>query len=801
MTAPAAVVCPACGHQFIPDAGATRATEAVEADNPNKPYGDVNYADPGYQKDGKARYPLDTEQHVRAAWSYINQSDNAAQYTSDQLKNIKGRIRAAAKRFGIAIADQATEAGTVTDSDRLAGRVIEAKGTGSDGGRIFRVRVIAYGDSKNARRYPEAVMRAAAPLYEGVKAYDHHRAEGELRSSTISGLVGYYRNAEATGDGIEADLHLLPSATRAAEALDTSLTSQGEGLSPLVGISHDVMAMYRPIVAGGQRLQEATAIVKVNSADIVADPAAGGQATRMVAGGTEITETDPASVRDESTKESDVTITTADVLAAFKDADDDALAAVGLRKVSESTTTTEPSAASAVDSAPVGGEPSTESTGTAKASFMGKFMIRQMVADAGLPESAVEAVTALLPEQVTEADLSTQIAALKTSLGLVERTGLTPTNTAAVTREAVDKKRDALDAFFAGDYVNGYRSFREAFADFTGRRPKSFDEDYNRVILRESLGEYDSGVTRSTESMDSTTWNLVLGDSITRRMVAEYVQPSLQTWRQVVSSTPPVNDFRIQRIQRVGGYGVLPAVNQGAPYQPRPSPPNEEVTYTFTKPGGTEDITLEMIANDDIRAIQRIPGKLGLAAAQTLYRFVWDILPTNAATSYDATALFAVGHANTDNPAVLGQSTLSVGRRKMRKQTAYGDSSDVLSFTPRVLVVPPDLEEIAFQLATSAVAIPSTPAGPTDTPNIHQGLQVIVVDYYSDTNDWYLVCDPAMCPTIEVGFYQGRQDPELFTQSDPSVGSVFNADKVTYKIRHIYSGTVLDHRGFYRGSN
>src|SRR5207244_8217997 len=126
---------------------------------------------------------------------------------------------------------------------------------------------------------------------------------------------------------------------------------------------------------------------------------------------------------------------------------------------------------------------------------------------------------------------------------------------------------------------------------------------------------FDSGAVRSTESMDSTTWNLVLGDSITRRMVAEYGQPSLQTWRQIVSSTPPVNDFRQQKIERIGGYGTLPAVNQGAPYQPLASPGNEEVTYTITKRGGTEDITLEMIANDDIRAIQRIPGKLGLAAA------------------------------------------------------------------------------------------------------------------------------------------------------------------------------------------
>ena len=73
----------------------------------SKPYGDVKYADPGYQKDGKARYPIDTEEHVRAAWGYINQADNASQYNPKQLKLVRARIMAAAKKLGIQISDQA----------------------------------------------------------------------------------------------------------------------------------------------------------------------------------------------------------------------------------------------------------------------------------------------------------------------------------------------------------------------------------------------------------------------------------------------------------------------------------------------------------------------------------------------------------------------------------------------------------------------------------------------------------------------------------------------------------------------
>jgi hypothetical protein len=57
----------------------------------------ITYADPGYQPDGKRRYPLDSERYIRAAWSYINQPKNAARYKPDQLKRVRDKIIAAWK--------------------------------------------------------------------------------------------------------------------------------------------------------------------------------------------------------------------------------------------------------------------------------------------------------------------------------------------------------------------------------------------------------------------------------------------------------------------------------------------------------------------------------------------------------------------------------------------------------------------------------------------------------------------------------------------------------------------------------
>lgn len=61
-------------------------------------YGDVKFADETNKK-----YPIDTEEHVRAAWSYINHRDNAAKYDRDEVKTIKNRIKKAAKEHGVDI--------------------------------------------------------------------------------------------------------------------------------------------------------------------------------------------------------------------------------------------------------------------------------------------------------------------------------------------------------------------------------------------------------------------------------------------------------------------------------------------------------------------------------------------------------------------------------------------------------------------------------------------------------------------------------------------------------------------------
>ena len=63
-------------------------------------YGDVEFADETNKK-----YPIDSAEHMRAAWSYINHKDNADKYDADEVKTIKARIKRAAKKHDVEISD------------------------------------------------------------------------------------------------------------------------------------------------------------------------------------------------------------------------------------------------------------------------------------------------------------------------------------------------------------------------------------------------------------------------------------------------------------------------------------------------------------------------------------------------------------------------------------------------------------------------------------------------------------------------------------------------------------------------
>ena len=74
--------------------------EDVNPEEGKRKYGDVEFADPVNKK-----HPVDSPERVRAAWSYINQKDNAAKYDKDEVEKMKNRIKRAAKQKGVDISE------------------------------------------------------------------------------------------------------------------------------------------------------------------------------------------------------------------------------------------------------------------------------------------------------------------------------------------------------------------------------------------------------------------------------------------------------------------------------------------------------------------------------------------------------------------------------------------------------------------------------------------------------------------------------------------------------------------------
>ena len=73
----------------------------------------MDYADPGYQADGKKRFAIEDAIAIRAAWHVINKQTTRAAYTEEQTRRIITRIIGAWKA-------KIAPAGPPTDADDLA---------------------------------------------------------------------------------------------------------------------------------------------------------------------------------------------------------------------------------------------------------------------------------------------------------------------------------------------------------------------------------------------------------------------------------------------------------------------------------------------------------------------------------------------------------------------------------------------------------------------------------------------------------------------------------------------------------
>jgi hypothetical protein len=259
----------------------------------------------------------------------------------------------------------------------------------------------------------------------------------------------------------------------------------------------------------------------------------------------------------------------------------------------------------------------------------------------------------------------------------------------------------------------------------------------------------------------------------------------------------------------LGGVGELPTVAEGASYTELTWDDKYE-TSSFVKKGGYLGVTLEAIDKDDTGRMRTVPRALAQAAWLTLSKAVSYIFTQSSGvgpTMVDTLALFHATHANLGTTA-LSYAAYVAARTAMRKQTELNSGERLGALTaPRFLLVPPDLEITALQIIASegqpgTANNDSNPLAEGDSFNARLASaknRVIVVDLWTDTNDWAAVCDPRLYPTIGLGFRYGRV-PEIFSVASPTAGLMFSNDTLPIKVRFFFAVGPVDHRGLYKAN-
>ncbi len=680
---------------------------------------------------------------------------------------------------------EAVNEGTII---QVEGRICEGQAFGER--REVRVTVLQGGASANGYYYGPAALQAVARLVEGAQAYLDHNTSSANRS--VRDIVGFYRDAlyvasqpgEGNGNGhVEATLHILESAQWLWTLIKEAVAL---GRPELIGLSIDIYGTLQPLTEArsGRRLQEVTTVLALNSCDVVTRPSAGGvfqhilhekdQAwQRAIAGtaagrqkGAGLVKTIPGGIMEQAQE------TMAGEQVETPPANE---AASQAEAVTQHVTE-----ASALNTEELLRELRLERA---------QLMLERRLAESVLPEAVRGAIRQKFAGRIFEAaeldrelTLNRQMLAELTQAGLVRGHGFERPEIGSQITEA-EKIQLAFDLMFDknGDLVSdaerarlgnirGFQSIREAYARVTG------DASVAGISERSLLGNIrvseHAPLQRITEADTTTaTFTYLLGTSMNKRLLRDY-QAWAAEWMKFCTIVP-IRDFKQQTRVRMGAFGSLPVVPEDSAYT-SVTLSDSAATYVAQKRGNLVTVSRETIVNDDLNAIRTIPTKLAAAAAYTLAEFVYGFLSGNP-TIYDGNTLFTSGapHNNLGS-ANLSTAAMQSGVTAMREQTNFEGKR--IGLRPKFLVVPPELEFTAMVMTKSA----GVPGSPNNDINPMLGYVVpIVSPQLTSPTQWYMVADPQVIDTIEIGFVGGQVNPVLFIQDQPLYGLNFSQDVVS----------------------
>ncbi|MEM7047832.1 MAG: phage major capsid protein [Pseudomonadota bacterium] len=649
-------------------------------------------------------------------------------------------------------------------------RLIEAGhivGNAKEGGR-FQICAIKAGVSLNGNYYSDEVLREALPLFNSARVLV--KSDREHTSTTGDGVdvrnvigklekVSFIEGAAPDTGAVHAELVLISPGDAISRKLKDACD---RGLNDTFGFSIIACGQVQPKVVEGRNVMSMERIITIESVDLIVHPAAGGELIKMVEAQKQNTTAQQKEINmSDNTQSKDEAVQAADTAATEPKKKDEAVKEDNKKKKDSPTE-----------------QPSEQKAEQVVATESVRRMVETItysvtaVAESGLPEIAQQKLRKAFETGTwTREGIDARIAEERDYLAKFTESGK-PSGLggarASVLEDQTEKHSDMWGHVF-DDETEEHVSLKEAYIAVTG----------------------DQKVTgRLSESITTTTTGIVdlIGAALGKRLLKEYKIPDqYSVWRSV-ADVVPVNDFRERHVITVGGYSDTPVVNEGAKYQSLTDPSTEKSKYQVEKHGGLADITFEAIKNDDVGLVRRIPRKLAQAAKRTLAKNVLSVFSDNPDITIDGKKLFHTDHSNTGT-ATLTAASLSAARLKMLGQQEPGEK-DTLGVPPKFLLVPFALQEKAYNLFKRTTNQDKTFVqdwAPTILP----------IWFWDDADAWFLVASPKEIPCLEVGFLDGKQEPEILVQNDPRSGSLFTNDKITYKLRHIYGVGLVDYRGLY----
>jgi hypothetical protein len=285
----------------------------------------------------------------------------------------------------------------------------------------------------------------------------------------------------------------------------------------------------------------------------------------------------------------------------------------------------------------------------------------------------------------------------------------------------------------------------------------------------------------------------LLGGVGSRRLRAAYdLYPStFQLWARRAANLP---DFRITNVLAVGGAPELKKLNEAGEYTYGTI--SEDATgYRAFSYGRAIALTRQMFVNDDLGAFDRLLTRFGESARRLENRLVYAQITGNPAMQ-DGTALFHANHGN----LLAATSTLTLDnmgklRASMRKQKDL-DGKSVLNLSPAYLIVPAELEQIAYQFTSSNYV----PAKAADVNEFRQGgrtsVEPIVEPLLDEvsTSAWYMAARSGSIDTVEYAYVDGSEGvrTETFVSED--------VDGVKVRATLDFAAKVIDYRGLQKAS-